>query len=244
MTMESAEMSVGHRLMMVSSRAPPMPRAMPNEAASGTEGDGFDEELEEDVAATRADGHADADLARPLGDADEHDVHDADAANDERDDGDAGEQGGHGVHRRGLGFGDFLLVAQDEVIVAALLDAVPLPEQVGDAVLDLDDLLGGGGLHVDGAEHGHAGEALHAGGVRHDDDVVLIGAEHGSAFGFENAEDFDGYVLDADGLADGVFIGKETVGDRLAEDANLGGARMSESENMTPSSRSHWRMVR
>ena len=38
------------------------------------------------------DGHADADLARPLGDADEHDVHDADAADEQRHGGDAAEQ--------------------------------------------------------------------------------------------------------------------------------------------------------
>ncbi len=86
-----------------------------------------------------------------------------------------------------------------------------------------DDLLGAGGLHVDGAEHRDAGKALHAGGVGHDDDVVLIGAEHGSALGFEDAEDFDGHIADADGLADGVFIGKEAVGDRLAENTDLGG---------------------
>ena len=52
------------------------------QAAGGTERDGFDQELQEDVPAARADGHADADFARPLGDADEHDVHDADAADD------------------------------------------------------------------------------------------------------------------------------------------------------------------
>ena len=43
----------------------------------------LDEELSEDVARLRAERHADADLARPLRDADEHDVHDADAADEE-----------------------------------------------------------------------------------------------------------------------------------------------------------------
>ena len=40
-----------------------------------------------------ADGHAEADLAGALGDADEHDVHDADAADDERDQRDASAAG-------------------------------------------------------------------------------------------------------------------------------------------------------
>ena len=40
----------------------------------------------------RAHGHADADLARALRHADEHDVHDADAADDERNAGDGQEQ--------------------------------------------------------------------------------------------------------------------------------------------------------
>ena len=47
---------------------------------------------EQDVAAVRADGHADADLARALGHAHEHDVHDPDAADEERDAGDRAEQ--------------------------------------------------------------------------------------------------------------------------------------------------------
>ena len=36
------------------------------------------------------DGHADADLAGPLGDGDQHDVHDADAADQQADAGDCG----------------------------------------------------------------------------------------------------------------------------------------------------------
>ena len=52
-------------------------------AAEQAEGDGLDQELQHDVAALRADGDADADLAGALGDAHEHDVHDADAADDQ-----------------------------------------------------------------------------------------------------------------------------------------------------------------
>ena len=41
----------------------------------------LDQKLHEDVATLRADRFTNADLARPLGHADEHDVHHADSAN-------------------------------------------------------------------------------------------------------------------------------------------------------------------
>ena len=44
-----------------------------------------------------ADRLADADLAGPLGDGDEHDVHDADAADEQRDRRDGAEQDGEDV---------------------------------------------------------------------------------------------------------------------------------------------------
>ena len=47
------------------------------------EGDGFERELQQDVALARADGFAHADLARALGDRNQHDVHHADAAHDQ-----------------------------------------------------------------------------------------------------------------------------------------------------------------
>ena len=43
---------------------------------------------QQDVRGVGAERLADADLARPLGDRDEHDVHDADAGDDQRDDAD------------------------------------------------------------------------------------------------------------------------------------------------------------
>src|SRR5476649_831465 len=45
----------------------------PDQAAEDREGDGLEEELQQDVAALRSDGHADPDLTRPFGDRDEHD---------------------------------------------------------------------------------------------------------------------------------------------------------------------------
>ena len=48
----------------------------------------LDQELLDDVAAARAEGAADADLAGALGDRRQHDVHDPDPADQERDAGD------------------------------------------------------------------------------------------------------------------------------------------------------------
>src|SRR5690606_8618965 len=53
-------------------------------AGTGQDG-GFDEHLDEDVAAAGTQRLAHADLAGALGDGHEHDVHDDDAADDERD---------------------------------------------------------------------------------------------------------------------------------------------------------------
>src|SRR5579862_3607860 len=54
---------------------------------------GLAKELGQDVPRSGADGHADADLPRPLSDADQHDVHDADASDEERDGSDGREEG-------------------------------------------------------------------------------------------------------------------------------------------------------
>src|SRR5439155_1306177 len=57
------------------------------QTAAGRSGErhGFQKELPGNVAALRADGLANADLTRALGDADQHDVHHADAANEQTD---------------------------------------------------------------------------------------------------------------------------------------------------------------
>ena len=51
-----------------------------DESAERGEHDRLDEELQQHFALERADGQANADLARPLGHRHQHDVHDADAA--------------------------------------------------------------------------------------------------------------------------------------------------------------------
>ena len=58
---------------------------MPIDPAGERDDRRLDQELTDDVALLRADGAADADLARPLHHAGEHDVHDADAADEQRD---------------------------------------------------------------------------------------------------------------------------------------------------------------
>ena len=72
----------------------------PDDAAEGGQHHRLDQELQQDVALQRADREPDADLARALGDRDQHDVHDADAAHQQADAGDGAEQRGqHAVVR-------------------------------------------------------------------------------------------------------------------------------------------------
>ena len=81
----------------------PRPSDDADHAAEQGQRQRLDQELGEDVAAARADRLADADLAGPLADRDQHDVHDPDAADDQRDRGDPAEQEGQraGDRRRG-----------------------------------------------------------------------------------------------------------------------------------------------
>ena len=60
-----------------------IPQPDPEDAPDTGEPDRLDEELRQDVAASRADGFADADLPGPLVHRDQHDVHDPDAADEE-----------------------------------------------------------------------------------------------------------------------------------------------------------------
>src|SRR5207249_618106 len=64
----------------------------PKRPAEAGERDALDEELRQDVAASRAHGLADPDLAGPLVHRDEHDVHDPDASDEEADAADRAEQ--------------------------------------------------------------------------------------------------------------------------------------------------------
>ena len=63
-----------------------------DDAGDEGQGEAFEEELREDVAAAGAEGFEEADFAGALGDGDEHDVHDADAADAEGHGSDDAEQ--------------------------------------------------------------------------------------------------------------------------------------------------------
>ncbi len=117
-----------------------------DEPAHQAEYQGFDEELEADVAWRSAHRLADADLPRPLGHADQHDVHDADAAHDQRHPGHPGQQVSEGGRRRFLGLDDALL-GRDGKVRVFQRDVVAFRQQKFDLldgifdrfpVLDLD----------------------------------------------------------------------------------------------------------
>ena len=115
----------------------PTPSADPEQSAGHREDDRLDEELGPDVARAGADGHADADLARPLGDRDEHDVHDPDAADEERDAGDRPEEDGHRP-RLLLGLLEHLGLRTDHEVVFLAgrpVDPVTLPQERRDLLL-------------------------------------------------------------------------------------------------------------
>src|SRR5664280_3298367 len=69
----------------------------PDQAAEDGQHGRLEQELADDVAASGADRLANADLARALRDAHQHDVHDPDAADEQRDRGDDTEQDGQGL---------------------------------------------------------------------------------------------------------------------------------------------------
>src|SRR6185312_9768113 len=107
------------------------------DAANAGEEDGFDQKLHEDVAATGADGHANADFAGPLGDADEHDVHDPHATDDQRDAGDRGDHHGQRADDDVEDVGDLGDIADDEIVGLAGVNVVPLGQELADFVLGL-----------------------------------------------------------------------------------------------------------
>src|SRR6266545_6809871 len=100
-----------------------------NYPANGTERYRFDQELGENVAAVRTDGHAHTDFARPFGDAHEHDIHDTDPADDERDARDCAQQDGHHARSFRGSLRDFLLIAYGKIVVAPGTNIMPLPKQ-------------------------------------------------------------------------------------------------------------------
>ena len=83
------------------------------------------------MQAPRADRHAQADFARPLGDRDEQDVHDTDAANEQRDRRHGGEQKRHDAAAAFGGFDELAQIAHREIVELAGLDAMATDKRVG-----------------------------------------------------------------------------------------------------------------
>ena len=67
-------------------------------------------------------------------------------------------------------------------------------------------------------------EALHHRLVRRENDVVVILSEIAGAFRLQCADDLQGNVPVADGLADGIAFGEQVLDDGLPDDADLGHA--------------------
>ncbi len=133
-TIHCGGIAVGQCVSAPTASVPMPPATTPINAADRREHDRFGKELPQNRRGARADRHAQADLARALGDRDEHDVHDADAADDQRNGRDAGEQQLH--DRAGLrsGLRDRLQVAHLKVVGLRRNDAMALLEQLRDAL--------------------------------------------------------------------------------------------------------------
>src|ERR1043165_1978332 len=189
-------------------------------AAEAGQDDGLDEELQQDVAAPRADGLADADLPRPLRHGDEHDVHDADAADEK---GNADDRA-HDYGRRGERFGDhfqnLLLRQHAEIVFLIFLEVVARAEDL--RRLFLDEVEIAATAHLEGKD-----EAFHVlappdrgGGAEGDEDDVVAVLPEGTAFLLHHADDGEAVAVDLDRLAEGIGGELELFRDGLPDDAD------------------------
>ena len=85
--------------------------------------------MQHDVPAPRANGHADADLARALRDRNQHDIHDPDATYQKRNGSDTTKENRHDPRAGGSRFSDVREIANHEIVLAVGTDAVPLAKQ-------------------------------------------------------------------------------------------------------------------
>ena len=174
----------------------------PQPAAEDAQSDGLDEELQQNAEARRAERHANADLARSLRHADEHDVHDADAADDQADACDAREQHREGLLRFLLRVEELAPVDDREVVGGCRAQLVPPAQHAldvdhrafhrrvrRDAHADVVDLLA--------AEHALLGRSQRDQGG----EVGALIAE-AAADAFEDADDLERLAVDGDRPAD------------------------------------------
>src|SRR5688500_4877160 len=155
------------------------------ESADERERDRFEEKLKENMAALRADGHANADLARPFGDGDEHDVHDADPSHEERDGGNRQNQIGHRTGLLGAGLHDLGLCAETKIRWAVRGEPVSLSEKHINLLHGLFDASVADGRSDQRSETGIARKTAHESRVWDDDEIVMIRTGHAAPFSFE-----------------------------------------------------------
>ena len=138
------------------------------------------------------DGHAHADLARPLGDAHQHDVHDPDAADDERDDRDRGEERRERLGALLLRVRDLGQVADVEVVVVGGAEVVAIAQDRRDLRLRARRVVGRDRAHQDdpGDELLEAALDLVLEGRDRDvRDVVVVRAHRRLALAIEDPDD-------------------------------------------------------
>ena len=211
----------GHDIHRWMPSASPKPSSDADAAAQQAERNRLDEKLQQHIAALGAEGHAQSDLARPLGDRHEHDVHDADAADDERDAGDAGEQRGHRAGRLRADVGHLFERPDDEVVVVARDDLVAGAQQHGDRVGDVLGALRGRRGHDNVLDVIDAEQLLLHRRVRRENLIVHVLA-HALALGGHDPDDPERLIPDSDDLADRIGVGaKQLLADGVAEHGDL-----------------------
>ena len=191
------------------------PTAMPMRPPRPGQRERLDQELGEDVAAPGADRLADADLAGPLADRDQHDVHDPDAADDQRDRGDAPEQQRQRAADRVGRLEQLRLVEDREVVVVGRREAVARPQERRDLGLDRRHLRLVGDADADRPDVVARDEVLADDADRHHDLVVGV-LEAGTALGLEDADQPERQAADGDLAADRAGVELEVVGGRGA----------------------------
>src|ERR1051326_4284361 len=189
-------------------------------AAEAGKDDRFDEELQQDVAAPRADGLSDADLARPLRHRDEHDVHDADAADEQGDADDRSHDHGGGGERFGDHLQDLFLREHAEVVFLIFFQVVACAEDLLGLIFDEVEV--GAAAHLEGED-----EALHVlaapdrgGGAEGDENDVVAVLPEGAAFLLHDADDGEAVAVDLDETADRIGAELEFLRDGLSDDAD------------------------
>src|SRR5215470_54861 len=177
------------------------------DAAGARQGHGFEQELPGDVAATRADGFANADFASALGDADEHNVHHAHAANQETR---SAESDHREVDHRhdAVKFFDFLGGGVDGEIVFSALGYVAAAAQhfrcLVNGLIEQTRISVEAHVHLLGR-----GTNLRNRAVRNQDAAIFIATAESTLGLFDHADDGERRTINENVFADGMAFGKK-----------------------------------